>query len=134
VTRPTKAYTDEERDILLRAARGHWAGGAVRWMLTTGCSRAEVCALTWAGIAGIDRHHPLHDEIKARRGRAVAEARATGRVLDRQPVFPGFYGQRLKSDAFRNTLRLLLHNQRRKEESARHRREAEDRPHAKVHA
>jgi integrase len=45
-----RALDDEQTQRLLRAAQGHPLGGVIRFALSTGCRRAEICALRWQNV------------------------------------------------------------------------------------
>jgi integrase len=45
-----RALDDEQTQRLLRAAQAHPLGGVVRFALSTGCRRAEICALRWQNV------------------------------------------------------------------------------------
>jgi len=118
-----RVYDDHERALLRLAARGHWAGAAVRWLLTTGCTRADLCRLTWSTIEAIDPTHPMFQEMNEVRWRAARSARRLGRDIALMPVFPNAYGNRMNPGTFRDLLSSLLE---------RGRRMAEDQPERKV--
>jgi integrase len=107
-----KTYHPDERAALLRGAIGHWAGGAARWMLHTGCSRAEVCRLRWCDIAGLARSHPLYAELWTRRRRASEIATRTGAPLALMLVFPNYYGQEMNPTTLSDRLREMLNRGR----------------------
>jgi integrase len=92
LSRPQKSYNQEEAAALLRGARGHWCGGIARWIIHTGCTRAEACRLRWSDVAWVTKSHPLHAELWERRRRAAEIATATGAQLDGMRVYPNYYG------------------------------------------
>jgi integrase len=67
-----RALDDEQTQRLLRAAQGHPLGGVIRFALSTGCRRAEICALRWQNVT-------LTDECDERGG---GEVRITEAVAD----------------------------------------------------
>lgn len=103
-----KVYNLDEREALLRGAVGHWAGGAARYLLHAGCSRAEVCKLRWRDLDGLARSHPLYAELFTRRRRAVEVAKQTGADPDNTFVFPNYYGQRMNPTTLNDRLREML--------------------------
>jgi hypothetical protein len=105
-----KVFDAEERDALLRGARGHWAGGAVRWHLTTGQDRKGLCALVWADMDWIRNYedHMMHAEIAARRREAAERALRIGVPLAGLPVFPNFYGQTCNPESLADVFRRLI--------------------------
>ena len=110
-----KTLSDAEKTLLLAAAHGHWAGGAIRWMMTTGDDRDTVCALLWADLdGGIRDAHPMAAEMRVRREQAMAVAAELGRDIVTMPVFPNFLGQRMHPKTFGDLVRDLIKKQRSK--------------------
>jgi integrase len=103
-----KVWSDpEERAALARGAIGHWCGGAARWMLTTGQSRAETCRLRWCDIAALDRGHLMYAELWQRRRAAAEVAARTGTPMALMRVFPNFYGQPMNPATLADRLREM---------------------------
>jgi integrase len=109
-----KTLSDAEKTLLLAAAHGHWAGGAIRWLLTNGATREEVCGLRWGDLDGIGDAHPMAGEMRVRREQAVAVAAELGRDLATMPVFPNFQGRAMDPKTFADLMRDLIRRQREK--------------------
>jgi hypothetical protein len=107
-----RTLSDAEKTLLLAAAHGHWAGGAIRWMLTTGDNRETVCALLWSDLDGIRDGHPMAAEMRVRRQQAVAVAAGLGRDIVTMPVFPNFLGRVMNPKTFADLVRDLIRRQR----------------------
>jgi len=103
-----KIYNQEEREALRRGAVGHWAGGAARWLLATGCTRAQVCRLRWCDVENMDREHPLYPEMRVRRQRAAELARGLGLPLGPTRVFLNYYGQQMNPTTLNDRLREMI--------------------------
>jgi integrase len=108
MSRPLKTYNPEESAALLRGARGHWAGGVARWIIHTGCTRAEACRLRWSDVAWVEKSHPLYAELRERRRLAAEIAMANGVPLDGMRVFTNFYGLRMNPTTLADRLREML--------------------------
>jgi integrase len=106
-----RTLSDAEKTLLLAAAHGHWAGGAIRWMLTTGDDRETVCALRWGDLDGIGDAHPMAAEMRVRREQAVAVAARLGRDIATMPVFPNFQGRVMNPKTFADLVRDLIRKQ-----------------------
>ena len=107
-----RTLSDAEKTLLLAAAHGHWAGGAIRWLLATGASREAVCGLRWGDLDGIRDGHPMAAEMRVRRWQAMAVAAELGRDVVTMPVFPNFQGRVMNPKTFADLVRDLIRRQR----------------------
>jgi hypothetical protein len=106
-----RTLSDAEKTLLLAAAHGHWAGGAIRWLLTTGDDRETVCALLWADLDRIGDAHPMAAEMRVRREQAVVVAAGLGCDIATMPVFPNFQGRVMNPKTFADLVRDLIRKQ-----------------------
>lgn len=106
--RRPRTYSPEEWRLILRAARGHWCGAAVRWMFHTGMPRARICALLWRDIEPLDEAGPMYQELCHLQYERSQLPRVLRRDPGSLPVFLNRRGGRLNPATFADLLRDLL--------------------------